>query len=185
MKLQAKEKQENKLNTKKIKIGVLGGSFDPAHKGHLAISKEAKKRFKLHNIIWAITKKNPFKDESETTVLKRIKECKRIIGLNSFIKVKFYENIIQSNKTIDLINHLKKNKKIEIYFLMGADNLISFHKWHKSKLISQKCNILVFDRHGYKKNSLKSKTFKHLNKDVLKFIEFKKVNISSSQLRKI
>ena len=185
MKLQAKEKQENKLNTKKIKIGVLGGSFDPAHKGHLAISKEAKKRFKLHNIIWAITKKNPFKAESEKTVLKRIKECKRIIGLNSFIKVKFYENLIKSNKTIDLINHLKKNKNIEIYFLMGADNLISFHKWHKSKLISQKCNILVFDRHGYKKNSLKSKTFKQLNKDVLKFIEFKKVNISSSQLRKI
>ena len=185
MKLRVKEKQENKLNTKKVKIGVLGGSFDPAHKGHLAISKEAKKRFKLHNIIWAITKKNPFKVESETTVLKRIKECKRIIGLNSFIKVKFYENIIQSNKTIDLINHLKKNKKIEIYFLMGADNLIGFHKWHKSKLISQKCNILVFDRHGYKKNSLKSKAFRHLNKDVLKFIEFKKVNISSSQLRKI
>ena len=93
--------------------------------------------------------------------------------------------IIQSNKTIDLINHLKKNKKNEIYFLMGADNLIGLHKWHKSKLISQKCNLLVFDRHGYKKNSLKSKTFKHLNKDVLKFIEFKKVNISSSQLRKI
>ena len=45
MKLQAKEKQENKLNTKKIKIGVLGGSFDTAHKGHLAISKEAKKIF--------------------------------------------------------------------------------------------------------------------------------------------
>ena len=57
MKLRVKEKQENKLNTKKIKIGVLGGSFDPAHKGHLAISKEAKKRFKLQNIIWAITKK--------------------------------------------------------------------------------------------------------------------------------
>ena len=173
------------MNKKKIKIGVLGGSFDPAHKGHLAISKEAKKRFDLKNIIWAITKKNPFKDESETSVLKRIKECKRIIGLNSFIKVKFYENIIKSNKTIDLINHLKKNKTTEIYFLMGADNLINFHKWHKSKLISQKCNILVFDRHGYKKNSLKSKTFKQLNKDVLKFVEFNKVNISSSQLRKI
>ena len=119
MKLRVKEKQENKLNTKKIKIGVLGGSFDPAHKGHLAISKEAKKRFQLQNIIWAITKKNPFKAESETSVLKRIKECKRIIGSNSFIKVKFYENLIKSNKTIDLINHLKKNKNIEIYFLMG------------------------------------------------------------------
>ena len=173
------------MNKKKIKIGVLGGSFDPAHKGHLAISKEAKKKFNLKCIIWAVTKKNPFKIESETSVLKRIKECKRMVGLNSFIKVKFYENIIKSNKTIDLINHLKKNKKLEIYFMMGADNLINFHKWHKSKLISKKCKILVFDRQGYKKNSLKSKTFKQLDKDVLKFIEFKKVNISSSQLRKI
>ena len=173
------------MNSKKIKIGVLGGSFDPAHKGHLAISKEAKKRFGLKKIIWAITKKNPFKIESETSIPKRIKDCKKIIGLNSFIKVKFYENIIKSNKTIDLINHLKKNKSIEIYFLMGADNLITFHKWHKSKSISQKCNILVFDRHGYKKNSLKSKTFKRLNKSILTFIEFKKINISSSQLRKI
>ena len=173
------------MNEKKIKIGVLGGSFDPAHKGHLAISKEAKKRFNLKKIIWAITKKNPFKIKSKTSISKRIKYCKKIIGLNSFIKVKFYENIIKSNKTIDLINHLKKNKSIEIYFLMGADNLITFHKWHKSKSISQKCNILVFDRHGYKKNSLKSKTFKRLNKSILKFIKFKKVNISSSQLRKI
>ena len=185
MKFQVREKQGIKLNIKKIKIGVLGGSFDPAHKGHLAISKEAKKKFDLKKIIWAITKKNPFKKKSKSSLSKRMKDCKKIIGSNSFIKVKFYENIIKSNKTVDLINYLKKNKNIEIYFLMGADNLITFHKWHKSKIISQKCNILVFDRHGYKKNSLKSKTFKKLNKSILTFIEFKKVNISSSQLRKI
>ena len=168
-----------------MKIGILGGSFDPAHKGHMAISKEAKRRFKLEKIIWAVTKKNPLKTKSKTPISKRTKDCKKIIGLNSFIKVKFYENIIKSNKTIDLINHLKKNKNIEIFFLMGADNLINFHKWYKSKLISQKCNIVVFDRHGYKKNSLKSKTFKRLNNKTLTFVEFKKVNISSSQLRKI
>ena len=168
-----------------MKIGILGGSFDPAHKGHLAISKEAKKRFKLEKIIWAITKRNPLKAESKTPISKKIKDCKKIIGINSFIKVKFYENIIKSNKTIDLIKYLKKNRNIEIFFLMGADNLIGFHKWHKSELISQKCNIVVFDRHGYKKDSLKSKTFKRLNNKTLTFVEFKKVNISSSQLRKI
>ena len=168
-----------------MKIGILGGSFDPAHKGHLAISKEAKKRFKLKRIIWAITKKNPLKAVSKTPISKRIKECKTIIGLRNFIKVKYYEEITKSNKTIDLINYLKKNKNLEIFFLMGADNLINFHKWHKSKSIAEKCNIIVFDRHGYKKNSLKSKTFKKLNNKTLRFIEFKKVNISSSQLRKI
>ena len=99
--------------------------------------------------------------------------------------MKFYENIIKSNKTINLIDYLSKNKKNEIYFLMGADNLINFHKWHKWKTISKKCNIIVFDRHGYKKKSLNSLTFKRLNKKNLKFIEFDKVNISSSQLRKI
>ena len=173
------------MKSEKIKIGILGGSFDPPHKGHLAISKEARKRFHLKKIIWAITKKNPFKKESETSVTERIKKCKKVIGENLFIKVKFYENIIKSNKTLDLINYLKKNKNIKVYFLMGADNLINFHKWHKSKLISKKCNIIVFDRHGFKKNSLKSKTFMKLGKRIITFVEFKKVNISSSQLRKI
>ncbi len=169
----------------KNKIGILGGSFDPAHKGHLAISREAAKRFKLKKVVWAITKKNPFKKKSNTSLLTRIRKCKKIIGKNSHIKVKFYENIIKSNKTINLINHFAKNKTNEIYFLMGADNLINFHKWHKWETISKKCNIIVFDRHGYKKKSLNSITFKRLNEKSLKFINFNKVNISSSQLRKI
>ena len=173
------------MNIKKDKIGILGGSFDPAHIGHLRISKEAIKRLKLKKVIWAITKKNPFKQPSSETILTRIKYCKKIIGKNNFIKVKFYEDIIKSNKTINLIEYLEQNKKIEIYFLMGADNLINFHKWHKWKAILQKCNIIVFDRHGYKKKSLNSMTFKRLNNKKLKFIEFNKVNISSSQLRKI
>ena len=101
------------------------------------------------------------------------------------IKVKFYEDTIKSNKTFDLINHISKNKKNKIYFIMGADNLIKFHKWHKWKSIVKKCKIIVFDRHGYKKKSLNSTTYKRINKENLKFIKFKKVNISSSQLRKI
>ncbi len=167
------------------KIGVLGGSFDPAHKGHLAISIEAKKKFKLKKILWAITKQNPFKKESRTDLQARIKKCKKIIGKKSYIKVKFYEDIIRSNKTIDLINYLLKDKKNKIYFLMGADNLINFHKWDKWNVIANKCNILVFDRHGYKKKSLNSVTFRSLSQKNLEYIEFNKVNISSSQLRKI
>ena len=163
----------------------MGGSFDPAHKGHLAISKEAAKRFKLKKIIWAITKKNPFKKKSNLNLLTRIENCKKIIKKVNFIEVKFLENKIKSNKTINLINYFTKNKNNEIYFIMGADNLINFHKWHKWRTISKKCNIIVFDRHGYKKKSLDSKSYKCLNKEKLKFINFNKVNISSSQLRKI
>ena len=176
-------KSEN--NSNKKKVGILGGTFDPAHKGHLAISKEAIKKFDLYSVIWAITKRNPFKNESENNLKKRIAICKKIIRKNKLIKVKYYENLIKSNKTADLINHLSTNKKIELYFLMGADNLIHFHKWYKWKQISQKCHIIVFDRDGFKKKSLNSKTFKNLNKKQITFVEFNKVNISSSQLRKI
>jgi nicotinate-nucleotide adenylyltransferase len=168
------------------KIGILGGTFDPPHKGHLKISKQAKQKYKLNYIIWAITKKNPFKKKSKTKLITRIKFAKKIIGLNKFIKIRFYENKIKSNKTIDLISHIKrKNNMLDLYFIMGADNLINFHRWHKWKSISQKCNILVFDRQGYKAKSLKSIAFKRLNQKSLEFIKFKKVNISSSQLRKI
>ena len=78
------------MNSKKNKIGVLGGSFDPAHKGHLTISREAKKRFNLDSIIWAITKKNPFKKQTTTKLLDRINYCKKITKNINFIKVRFY-----------------------------------------------------------------------------------------------
>ena len=168
------------------KIGILGVTFDPAHIGHIKISREAKKKFKLDYVIWAITKKNPFKNKSKLNLNSRIKYAKKITKKEKFIKIEFYENKIKSNKTINLINYFKKiNKKLDIYFIMGADNLINFHKWHKWKSILQKCSILVFDRQGYKTKSLKSITFKHLNQKSLEFVKFKKVNISSSQLSKI
>ena len=178
-------KLENNLESKKIKIGILGGSFDPAHKGHLAISKKAKKILKLKNIIWAITKQNPFKKKSKLSLKDRIKFAKKLVGKNTFIKVRFYEKKINSNRTLNLIKYLSKNKKFKIFLIMGADNLVNFHKWYKWKSIIKKCNLLVFDRQGYKAKSLKSITFKKTNNESLTFIKHKKVNISSSKLRKI
>ncbi len=178
-------KLENKVKIRKTKIGILGGSFDPAHKGHLAISNEALKRFNLKSVIWAITNQNPFKEKTANDLKKRITICKKVIATNKSIKVKFYEDIINSNKTADLINYLSKNKRYDLFFLMGADNLINFHKWHKWEKILRKANIIVFDRSGYKKKSLNSKTYKKSKEKRVTFVEFNKVNISSSKLRKI
>ena len=173
-------------NKKLNKIGILGGTFDPAHKGHIAISKEAIRSYKISKVIWAVTKKNPFKKKSFMTLKERIIYARMINKNNMKIKVNYYEDKIKSSRTINLINYIKKNNKnSQLFFLMGADNLINFHKWHKWKLISKKCIILVFDRNGYKAKSMKSKTFKQLNQKELSYIKFKKVNISSSQLRKI
>ncbi len=177
----ALDKQENKK-----KIGILGGTFDPAHRGHLSISKEAKKRFGIDKIIWAVTKKNPFKNKSSLSLDKRIKYAKKIAQNNLFIKVKYFENIVKSNRTIDLIKYIKRiNKNAEIYFIMGADSLINFHKWKNSDLILSICHILVFDRDKYKAKSLNSVSYKKYSNKSIEFIRFKKVNISSSKLRKI
>ena len=177
-------KLENK-SKKKVRIGILGGTFDPAHKGHLAISKTALKIYNLKYIIWAITNQNPFKRKSKNNLKERIIFCKKVIKKNKLIKVNYFEDIIKSNKTIDLINFLNKNKRYELFFLIGADNLIDFHKWHKWEKILKKSKLIVFDRLGYKKKSLISKTYKIYGKKYVTFLKFNKVNISSSQLRKI
>ena len=70
----------------KKKIGILGGTFDPAHRGHLSISKEAKKRFGIDKIIWAVTKKNPFKGKSSLSLNKRINLAKKNCSKKSIYK---------------------------------------------------------------------------------------------------
>ena len=173
--------------SKKIKkIGILGGTFDPCHIGHLNISKASKQKFKLNKIVWAITKKNPFKKRSKLSLEDRIKNSKKFTKKYKFIQITYFEKIIKSNKTFDLLKYLnKKLNNTELYLIIGADNLVNFHKWDNWSDIPKLCKILVFDRYPYKSKALKSLAFKQINKEKLKFINFKKVNISSSQLRKI
>ena len=173
-------------NFKKNKIGILGGTFDPAHKGHIKISMKAKKKFHLDKVIWAITKKNPFKEKSYMSLKKRIIFAKKLSKKDNFIKIQFFENKLKSNRILDLISYLrKKNQNTDYYFIMGADNLINFHKWKKWKEILNLCKILVFDRQGYKSKSLKSKAARYMNKNNWEFVKSNKINISSSQIRKI
>ena len=72
-------------------IGVLGGSFDPPHKGHLYVSKKSLKVLKLKKVIWAITKKNPLKKNPFFTLAVRKKLCRKIIKGHKKIQLKYYE----------------------------------------------------------------------------------------------
>ena len=73
-----------KLENKK-RIGILGGTFDPAHIGHIKISKVAKKILKLDKIIWAITSKNPFKNKSLMNINERIAFARQILFVRKTI----------------------------------------------------------------------------------------------------
>ena len=181
------------------KIGLLGGSFDPPHKGHLFISTEAKKILKLDEVWWIVTPKNPLKISKPATYEERLKNCKNITR-NYPISIKEIEKKIGSNYSYKTINYILNHYiNIKFFWLMGADNLISFHKWQKWQKIFSNMSIVIFKRHGYNTKALKSIASKNfVNSRILKskikledfdklpswiIIGNKEVKISSSEIR--
>ena len=164
-------------------IGLLGGSFDPAHNGHLGISKIAIKKLKLKKIYWVITKKNPFKNDTFYSLEERIKFAKKISRTQKKIQTVYLDNIIKSSRVIDVVNYFIKKKNIKnIYFIIGSDNLIRFHKWKSWKKIVKLVKLIVFSRRGYDRKGMKSMVVKNFKNKII-FIKNKHIAISSSQLK--
>ena len=167
------------------KIGILGGTFDPPHKGHLHISKIALKKLKLNILIWAVTKKNPLKKKSRLNLESRISLSKEIVNKEKKIVVKYFEDKIRSTNTFNLLNFIKKkNKKTILFFIIGADNLVKFHKWENWKKIPSIAKIVVFPREKHSIKSINKIISKKLNKKDFICINSKLINISSSLIRK-
>ena len=165
-------------------VGLLGGSFDPAHKGHLTISKIAIKKLKLDIILWIVTKQNPFKGKSLYSLAQRISRAKKISRNIKKIKVLHLDKTTKSSRSINTINYLINKKKFKnIYFILGADNLIRFHKWKSWTKIVKMTKLIVFSRRGYDKKSKKSVVAKYLKNKII-FINNKPIAISSTLLRK-
>ncbi len=176
---------KKEIRKKNKKIGILGGTFDPPHYGHLYISKIALKKLRLDKVIWAITKKNPLKKKPHLEIKKRIQLSKKIIKKEKKIYIIFFDKKIKSRNTFNLLKYLKKdNKRAMLYFLMGADNLINFHKWYKWKEIPKFAKLVIFPRKNYLARMNKYIALKSLIKKDLIYIKSKKVNISSSLIRK-
>ena len=173
------------IKTKYNKIGILGGTFDPPHIGHLHISKIALKKLNLTNVIWIITKQNPLKPKPYLSTKTRMALSKDIIKKEKKIFVKYIENKVKSKNTFNLLKFLKKkNKKSKLFFLIGADNLVKLHKWNNWKNIPKLAKIVVFARMGYSIKALNSIASKKLKKKDWIYINSKKVKISSSLIRK-
>ena len=170
-------------SVRKKYIGLLGGSFDPAHKGHLGISKIALKKLKLKKIYWVITKKNPFKGQTFYSLDERIKYARKITESQKKIKIIYLDNVINSSRIIDVLNYFIKKKKIKnIFFIIGSDNLIQFHKWKSWKKIVKLVKLIVFSRRGYDRKGMKSIVAKNFKNRII-FIKNKPITISSTQLK--
>ena len=167
------------------KIGILGGTFDPPHRGHLHISRIALKKLKLNKIVWVVSKKNPLKHKPHLPIKKRIELSKKITKRDKKIFVNFLDNKIKSSNTFDLLNYIKSiKKKTKVFFLIGADNLVNFHKWNKWDKITIFAKIVVFNRPGFFKKAKNSVAAKKLSKNDWIYVNVKGINISSTLIRK-
>ena len=173
------------LKPSKKAIGILGGSFDPPHKGHVEISRISLQKVKLKKVYWIVAKKNPFKCKTFFSIKTRMQKSKKILKKFKNIEAVYLDDSIKSSRMIKIINYLRNDKKINnLYLILGSDNLLKFHKWTSWKKIVKLTKLIVFSRKGYDKKSKESIVVKYLNKKNIIFIKNRLINISSSKVKK-
>ena len=152
------------FNSKKKFVGILGGTFDPPHEGHLFISKFAKIKLDVGEVWWIVTKTNPLK-KNKVDYKKRLKKVKRFL-MNHHIKVLEIQDLSKNTYTVDLLEYLfKKFPHKKFVWLMGADNLFSFHLWRDWKKIFYNIPIAIFDRPPYSLSISKAKAILYFKED--------------------
>ena len=136
----------NFLHNLNLRIGVLGGTFNPAHEGHLMISKEALKFYKFDYIIWLVANQNPLKNANSKNIFSRARGALEIVDHPRII-ISTAEYDLRERYIYDSLKALiKRFPTIEFSWLMGIDNTASFRKWYRYKDIPKLCNIIIFDR---------------------------------------
>ena len=132
-----------------MRIGLLGGSFNPPHEAHRAISIEALKRLGLDRVWWLVSPRNPLKDPSALPSLEARIEAAGKIARHPRIDVTGFSG--GSIYTADLLTALQRLfPGTRFVWLMGADNLPEVHRWRDWETIFGRVPIAVFDRPGYR-----------------------------------
>ena len=130
-----------------LTIGLLGGSFNPAHSGHLYVSLTALRRLKLDYVWWLVTPGNPLK-EAPAPLEKRLKAA-RAMARHPRLIVTDIERELGTRYTIDTIMALQRRfPMVRFVWLMGSDNLESFYRWRNWRRIAQRIALAVVQRPG-------------------------------------
>tara|TARA_B100000989_G_C19382036_1_gene402044 strand:- start:173 stop:796 length:624 start_codon:yes stop_codon:yes gene_type:complete len=146
-----------KFRRLKKNIGILGGTFDPPHFGHLRISIRALHLLKLDEIWWVVSLSNPLKKKKKITEF-HDRFCK-VKNFNNHYKIiaSDIERRLGTPYTSDVVLFLKKNfVNTNFIWLMGVDNLETFHLWKDWKFIINNIPIVIFDRPFYTLNIIKN-----------------------------
>lgn len=131
-------------------IGLLGGSFDPPHEGHLHISEIALQRLGLNRVWWLVSPGNPLKEQGPARIEHRLAACHNVIGSQSKIQPIDFERCVSTRYTVDTLRALRRlYPGIRFIWLMGADNLAEIHRWKQWIEIFETVPIAVFARPGH------------------------------------
>ncbi|MGI9394107.1 MAG: nicotinate-nucleotide adenylyltransferase [Boseongicola sp.] len=150
------------------KIGLLGGSFDPAHAGHVHITHEALKRFGLDEVWWLVSPGNPLKTSGPAPLKKRLAVARELMR-HPRVRVTSLEQKLGTRFTVETLEALiQRYPGVEFVWLMGADNLASFHHWERWRDIFALIAIGVFARPGERISARHSPAAKHFRTSRLK-----------------
>jgi nicotinate-nucleotide adenylyltransferase len=130
-----------------MRVGLLGGSFNPPHLAHRAISLFAIKRLKLDRVWWLVTPGNPLKDDEALRDLDDRVDAARAMTHDPRIDVSCLEAVIGTRYTVDTVTYLRRRTcGLRLVWIMGADNLAQFHRWQNWRRIAAQVPIAVIDR---------------------------------------
>jgi nicotinate-nucleotide adenylyltransferase len=131
-----------------MRIGLLGGSFDPAHEGHVAITNAAMRAFRLDRVWWLVSPGNPLKARGPADMTRRIARARGMLT-DPRVIVTDIEQHLGTRKTADTIAALKRTYSGACFvWLMGSDNLEQFHRWDRWRMIVDAVPIGVLARPG-------------------------------------
>lgn len=130
------------------RIGLLGGSFDPAHDGHRTLSLAALKHLGLTKIWWLVSPQNPLKSRASMGFDERLKYAASVAN-HAKIEVRSIEARLGTTQTVATIGRLQQMFAARFVFLIGADNLHQLHRWYRWRALIRACPIAVFARNPY------------------------------------
>lgn len=130
------------------RVGLLGGSFDPAHEGHVLLTEQALKRFGIDKVWWLVTPGNPLKEHQPAPLEERIAHARQLMD-DPRVEVTGIEAELGTRKTVDTIAALQKvYPTLDFVWLMGSDNLVQFSQWERWREIADRVPIGVLSRPG-------------------------------------
>jgi nicotinate-nucleotide adenylyltransferase len=177
-------------------IGIFGGTFDPVHTGHLIIAEQTRESLELEKIVFIPNGDPPHKDSVYTDKKFRLEMVKLAVADNENFAVSEIETAKEGlSYTVDTIAELKQSLDNELFFIMGADSLVSIKTWHRYEELLEMCNFAVFPRltvnndktieyqdqgklQLWIENNLKTSGGKFI------FIDFPMLDISSTEIRR-